>query len=54
MAVITDDRGVVRRNDEGFKLTEAYVAAIARYGFDTVNHYNNLIVALECKRAGVT
>ena len=53
VAVITDDRGVVRRNDEGFKLTEAYVAAIARYGFDNVNHYNNLIVALECKRAGV-
>ena len=53
VAVITDDRGHVRRNDEGFKLDEAYVTAIARWGFDSVNHYNHLIVALECKRAGI-
>ena len=53
MAVTTDDRGHVRRNDEGFKLDEAYVTAIARWGFDSVNHYNHLIVALECKRAGI-
>ena len=53
VAVITDDRGNVRRNDEGFKLDEAYVTAIARWDFNDVNHYNHLIVALECKRAGV-
>ena len=52
-AVITDDRGTVRRNDDGFKLDEAYVTAITRSGFDSVNHYNHLIVALECKRAGI-
>ena len=53
VAVITDDRGNVRRNDEGFKLDEVYVTAITRWGFDKVNHYNYLIVALECKRAGI-
>ena len=53
VAVITDDHGNVRRNDDGFKLTDIYVAAIARWGFDSVNHYNHLIVALECKRAGI-
>ena len=53
VAVITDDRSNVCRNDEGFKLSGVYVAAIARWGFDSVNHYNHLIVALECKRAGI-
>ena len=43
----------MRRNDKGFKLAEPYVAAIARWSFDSVNHYNHLIVALECKRAGI-
>jgi hypothetical protein len=44
VAVITDDRGDVRRNNDGFKLSDVHVAAIARWGFDSANHCNHLIL----------
>ena len=50
-ALFCDDKGVVREADKEWKVRQAYCDAVVKSGFDTFNHYNDVIVSLEMKRS---
>ena len=50
-AFLCDDNGVVREVDKEWKVSQAYCDAVVKSGFDTVNHYNDVIVSLETERS---
>ena len=50
-ALLCDDKGEVRKADMEWKVSQAYCDAVVKSGFDTVNHYNEVIVSLETSRS---
>lgn len=53
-ALLCDDTGKVREADKEWKVSQAYCDAVVKSGFDSVNHYNEIIVSLEKDRCKST
>jgi hypothetical protein len=50
-ALLCDDKGEVRAADKDWKVSQTYCDAVVKSGFDTVNHYNEVLVSLETERS---
>ena len=49
--LLCGDKGVVCEADKEWKVSQAYCDTVVKSRFDTVNHYNDIIVSLETERS---